>query len=102
MSTVRQVLPACCSVIGLNAYTHDVFMFVTVVALQLGDGTLINRNAPSAVVLTGVTAVTVGDLHTCAVMASLRGVRCWGDNQYGQASDFVCDSFNWLFMRHYR
>ncbi len=53
--------------------------------MQLGDGSTTNRNTPSADVLTNVAAITIGDEHTCALTAS-GGVRCWGQNAYGQAS----------------
>ena len=50
---------------------------------QLGDDTT-NRPAPVNVVglESGVQDITAGDMHTCAIVAG--GVRCWGDNRYGQ------------------
>jgi alpha-tubulin suppressor-like RCC1 family protein len=36
--------------------------------------------------LTGVTSLSVGNLHTC-VMLGTGGAKCWGDNQSGQLSD---------------
>jgi alpha-tubulin suppressor-like RCC1 family protein len=53
--------------------------------VQLGDGTNTNRNTPSADVLTSVAAIAAGNEHTCALTTS-GGVRCWGGNNYGQAS----------------
>ena len=55
------------------------------VCAQLGDGSNIDRNTPtSSSVLTGVAAITAGHAHTCA-LTTAGGVRCWGDNEYGQA-----------------
>ena len=70
---------------------------------QLGDGTLTQRNTPVDVcatgatppctpgnsnILTGVAAAQAGGYssvgHTCALMASNGGVKCWGDqNGFG-------------------
>jgi alpha-tubulin suppressor-like RCC1 family protein len=55
---------------------------------QVGDGTFVDRFAPSSEVLTGVRAVTCGDYHTCALM-NAGGVRCWGDNYDGQLGNGV-------------
>ena len=50
---------------------------------QLGDGTLVNRPQPAAVVgLHGVSAVAAGLSHTCALSAA--GLWCWGSNSQGQ------------------
>jgi alpha-tubulin suppressor-like RCC1 family protein len=55
---------------------------------QLGDSTTAQRSTPVDVngLTSGVTALTAGWLYTCAVIAS-GGVKCWGDNQYGQLGD---------------
>jgi alpha-tubulin suppressor-like RCC1 family protein len=41
---------------------------------------------PMTDVLTGVKGIATGAHHACALMET-GGVRCWGDNQYGQLGD---------------
>ncbi len=53
--------------------------------VQLGDGTITNRNTPSADVLTSVAVIAAGSEHTCA-LTTAGDVRCWGLNSRGQAS----------------
>jgi alpha-tubulin suppressor-like RCC1 family protein len=55
---------------------------------QLGDATTTQRPTPRGVhgLSTGVTAVTVGFFHTCALTAA-GGVKCWGENSDGQLGD---------------
>jgi alpha-tubulin suppressor-like RCC1 family protein len=54
---------------------------------QLGDGTTVQRKTPVNVfeLSSGVTALTAGAYHTCALMTG--GVRCWGSNGNGQLGD---------------
>ncbi len=52
---------------------------------QLGDGTILTRNAPVDVVglTSGVSMIAAGQSHTCAVTET--GVaKCWGSNALGQ------------------
>lgn len=63
---------------------------------QLGDGTQIDRNKATTVLLggnplSGVIAITAGGGHSCALMAQNRTVKCWGSRQYGQLGDGTDD-----------
>ena len=55
---------------------------------QIGDGTTTTRLAPVDIVElnSGVTEIAAGQAHTCALTDN-GGVRCWGDNDYGQIGD---------------
>ena len=55
---------------------------------QLGDGTTIHRKTPTPVtgLSSGVTAITAGRYHTCALLAT-GALTCWGDNTYGHLGD---------------
>jgi hypothetical protein len=52
---------------------------------QVGDGTTTDVRYPPVQVsgLSGVSEVTVGLVHACALLTS-GGVRCWGNNENGQ------------------
>jgi alpha-tubulin suppressor-like RCC1 family protein len=52
---------------------------------QLGDGTTTDRPTPVSLPLAGVSAVSAGWAHTCAVAGG--EVKCWGRNLYGQLGD---------------
>ncbi|MEZ4730316.1 MAG: C13 family peptidase [Caldilineaceae bacterium] len=55
---------------------------------QLGDNTQVAHAIPTSVagLPGGVTALTAGDYHTCA-LTTAGAVRCWGGNHYGQLGD---------------
>ncbi len=59
---------------------------------QLGDGILDDSARPVDVVglSSGVTAISAGYDHSCAVTAG-GGVKCWGGNEYGHLGDGTLD-----------
>ncbi len=61
---------------------------------QLGDNTTINRYTPVQVLgvnasgfLEGISKISVGSLHTCALKKTDGTVWCWGSNSSGQLGD---------------
>jgi len=55
---------------------------------QIGDGTTTNRLSPVAVrgMRGGITAITAGFAHTCALVET-GAVKCWGVNLQGELGD---------------
>ena len=61
---------------------------------ELGNGTtsFITSSTPAAVSgLSGATAITAGEYHVCALLAS-GTVECWGDNTYGELGNGTTSS----------
>ncbi len=58
------------------------------VSSQIGDNTTTNKSIPTQVfgLTSGVTAITGGQYHTCALL-NTGAVKCWGQNSYGQVGD---------------
>ena len=55
---------------------------------ELGDFTQVDRTTPVDVInlTTGVVAISAGDRHTCALLAT-GGMACWGYNVYGEVGN---------------
>jgi alpha-tubulin suppressor-like RCC1 family protein len=53
---------------------------------QLGNNSTNNRYTPVNVygLTSGVSAIAAGFYHTCALMTTTGGVKCWGHNGFGQ------------------
>ncbi len=65
-----------------------------VLSLQCGNGGTVDLTVPSAVFLTGASAISLGDYHSCALIGG--GVGCLGYNGYGQ----VCSGLLVLCYRY--
>jgi uncharacterized repeat protein (TIGR02543 family) len=61
---------------------------------QVGDGTTTNRYTPMNVtgLVSGVTGITAGWSHTCALMTG-GGVKCWGSNAGGQLGNGIANTY---------
>ena len=58
---------------------------------QIGDGTTVDKSTPTLISLHAedaiyVTQIELGGAHSCAI-DNLNGLRCWGENFYGQLGD---------------
>ena len=55
---------------------------------QLGNGTTTNSSTPvdDSGLTSGVTAITVGANHSCALLGG-GGIVCWGSNTNGRLGD---------------
>lgn len=78
---------------AVQVSTGNVFCWGANFYGQLGDGSVVDRNAPVQVPnLSGVVMVAAGDTHSCALLASPGGVRCWGYNADGRLGDGTANS----------
>ena len=66
---------------------------------QLGNGTVVNSAAPTAVLVasggaavSGVLSIAAGGYHTCALTSTTGTVQCWGLAQYGELGNGVSGS----------
>ena len=58
---------------------------------QVGDGTVLSRRVPTAVPVSNVIDVVLGDDFTCA-LTTLGKVFCWGNNESGQLATVMPSS----------
>ncbi|MBI5351845.1 MAG: hypothetical protein HZB50_04330 [Chloroflexi bacterium] len=56
---------------------------------QLGDSSNTNTNSPVDVtgLTSGVSAISAGGFHVCALITATSGLKCWGYNLYGELGD---------------
>ncbi len=86
-------LPFVVSISNLLRRARELFnrLFVCFGSVQLGDMTPTFRSTvPSVDVITGVASIAAGG-HTCVVVTT-GGMRCWGSNGFGQASETLAIS----------
>lgn len=75
-----------CAVVDTTGKGGKVYCWGANTNGQLGDGTTTSRSTPTLVPgLDGVTTVSAGFGHTCAVAE--KTVSCWGRNDFGQLGD---------------
>ncbi len=95
--TTPVAVPQLAGAIAINSGDHHTCALTTAGGVQcwgenndgqLGDGTTTERGAPVSVsdLAAGVSAVSSGDLHTCAIVTA-GSVKCWGRNVNGQIGD---------------
>jgi alpha-tubulin suppressor-like RCC1 family protein len=62
---------------------------------QLGDGTTKDKHVPTTVngLPSGLDSIRVGLFHSCALLKS-GGIRCWGNNDFGQLGNGSTTSRN--------
>jgi len=70
---------------AILAGTGEVACWGANLAGQLGDGTTTPQGATKVSGISGVTALALGGLHSCALTPA--GVVCWGANEAGQLGD---------------
>jgi alpha-tubulin suppressor-like RCC1 family protein len=59
---------------------------------QLGNNSGVNSLVPVDSILGGISSISVGDYHSCAVWNTGGGVTCWGYNYYGQLGNNLTDN----------
>lgn len=71
----------------LAGHTRRTALFLSVAVLAVLAGVLwFNPQPAAANPVTGIADVVAGEAHTCA-LTTTGGVKCWGDNRWGQLGD---------------